>query len=87
MEFGFWGSSLSGSVEYFYRKTSDMLFFFNVATSSGYSGYYDNIGDMRNAGIELSANVNIMRTRDLNWDFYLNLTPVSYSSQGDGSPY
>ena len=65
---------VTGTVEYFYRKTSDMLFFFTTPTSLGYSGYYDNIGDMRNAGIELSANVNIMRTRDLNWDFYLNLT-------------
>ena len=65
---------VTGTVEYFYRKTSDMLFFFTTPTSLGYSGYYDNIGDMRNSGVELSANVNIMRTRDLNWDFYLNFT-------------
>ena len=65
---------VTGTLEYFYRKTSDMLFFFTTPTSLGYSGYYDNIGDMRNAGIELSANVNVMRTRDLNWDVYFNLT-------------
>jgi outer membrane receptor protein involved in Fe transport len=65
---------VSGTVEYFYRKTSDMLFFFTTPTSLGYSGYYDNIGDMRNSGIELSANVGIIRNRNLNWDFYLNLT-------------
>ena len=65
---------VSGTVEYFYRKTSDMLFFFSTPTSLGYSGYYDNIGDMRNSGIELSANVNVMRTKDLNWDVYANLT-------------
>ena len=65
---------VTGTVEYFYRKTSDMLFFFTTPTSLGYSGYYDNICDMRNSGIELSANVNIMRTRDLNWDFYINFT-------------
>ena len=65
---------VSGTVEYFYRKTSDMLFFFTTPTSLGYSGYYDNIGDMRNSGIELSANVNIMRTREFNWDFYVNFT-------------
>ena len=65
---------VTGTVEYFYRKTSDMLFFFTTPTSLGYSGYYDNIGDMRNSGVELSANVNIMRTRDLNWDFYINFT-------------
>ena len=65
---------VTGTVEYFYRKTSDMLFFFTTPTSLGYSGYYDNIGDMRNSGIELSANVGVIRTRNLRWDVYLNLT-------------
>ncbi len=65
---------VTGAIEYFYRNTSDMIFFFSTPTSLGYSGYYDNIGDMRNSGIELSANVNVMRTKDLNWDVYANLT-------------
>ena len=42
---------LSGSVEYFYRLTSDMLYFVTIPISYGFSGYYDNIGDMRNSGI------------------------------------
>lgn len=74
VEFGLWGSRLSGSVEYFYRKTSDMLFFFNVATSSGYSGYYDNIGDMRNAGVEIALNGNIFNNKNFRWDVYANAT-------------
>ena len=74
VEFGLFANRLSGSVEYFYRKTSDMLFFFNVATSSGYSGYYDNIGDMRNAGVEIDLNANIINTRDIQWDIYANAT-------------
>ena len=74
VEFGFWKNRLSGSIEYFYRKTSDMLFFFNVATSSGYSGYYDNIGDMRNQGVEIALNGTILNTRDFRWDVYANAT-------------
>ncbi len=74
IEFGFFGSRLSGSVEYFYRKTSDMLFFFNVPTSSGYSGYYDNIGDMRNQGVEIALNGTIFNKRNFRWDVYANAT-------------
>ena len=65
---------ISGTVEYFYRKTSDMLFLFSTPLSIGYSGYYDNIGDMRNSGIELSTNIGLYRNENINWNFYLNLT-------------
>ena len=65
---------ISGSVEYFYRNTSDMLFWFTTPISLGYSGYYDNIGDMRNSGIELSANFGIYRNENINWNFYVNMT-------------
>ena len=74
VDFSFWGGRLSGTAEYFYRLTSDMLFFFATPVSVGYSGYYDNIGDMRNSGVELSLNAGIIRSKDLNWDVYANLT-------------
>ncbi len=76
VEFGFWGNRLSGNLEYFYRKTSDMLSFFAVPPSMGYSGYYDNIGDMVNQGVELELNANIMSRRNFTWDFNLNITYV-----------
>ena len=65
---------ISGTIEYFYRKTSDMLFWFTTPVSLGYSGYYDNLGDMRNSGIEMSANVGLYRNENINWNFYLNFT-------------
>ena len=74
VEFGFLGNRITGSLEYFSRKTSDMLFFFNVATSSGYSGYYDNIGDMKNSGVEIDLNVNIFNNKNFTWDVYANAT-------------
>lgn len=51
-----------------------MLFFFNVPLSLGYSGYYDNIGDMRNSGIELSVNGLILSGKNLEWSVNANLT-------------
>ncbi len=74
VDFEFLRGRITGGVEYFYRNTSDMLYFFPVPPSLGYSGYYDNIGDMRNAGVELSANFNVMRNDKVNWNVYMNLT-------------
>lgn len=73
-EFQLWKNRLSGSVEYFYRKTSDMLFFFSAPVSLGYSGYYDNIGDMANQGIEVDLNADVVRTKDITWNLNVNLT-------------
>ena len=73
-EFSFWKGRLSGSVEYFYRKTSDMLFYFPIAPSFGYGGYYDNVGDMANSGVEVELNGDIIRTKDLVWSANLNMT-------------
>ena len=67
---------VSGNIEYFYRKTSDMLYSFNVAPSLGYTSYFDNVGDMYNTGIELDLNVNILKKKDLQWDVNLNFSSI-----------
>ncbi len=64
VDFELFGRRLNGAFEAFYRKTSDMLFFFSVPASLGYSGYYDNIGDMRNSGVELALNGDLVRAHD-----------------------
>ena len=74
VEFDLFKNRLYGSVEYFYRKTSDMLFSFPLAPSFGYTSYYANVGDMRNQGVELELNGVLVQTKDLQWDLRLNLT-------------
>ena len=74
VDFEFLRARVTGSIEYFFRNTTDMLYYFPVPASLGYGGYYDNIGDMRNAGIELSVNYNIIRREGFNWSAYANLT-------------
>ena len=73
-EFSLWKGRLTGSVEYFYRKTTDMLAHFSLPVSYGYSGYYDNVGDMRNSGVELELNGDIIRTKDFTWSANFNFT-------------
>ena len=73
-EFSFFRGRLAGGIEYFYRKTSDMLAWFTLPPSFGYSGYYDNIGDMTNQGIEIELDGTIIRTKDIEWGINVNFT-------------
>lgn len=73
-DFSFWRGRLSGSVDYFYRKTTDMLFSRPTAPSLGYASYIDNIGDMHNAGFEVSLDGVVLKTKNVNWSVRLNAT-------------
>ena len=74
IDFGFWNGRFSGTLEYFYRKTTDMLFSFPLPPSMGYTSYAANVGDMRNQGVELELQGTPIATRDFSWDLRLNLT-------------
>lgn len=57
-----------GSVEYFVRRTDDMLFQRPLAFSTDGRPYnWENIGSMRNSGVEFELNVDIFNTDDLHW--------------------
>lgn len=73
-DFTFWGGKLSGSAEYFSRKTTDMLYFKPVSPSIGYSRMPMNVGSMVNRGIELDLNSTIIDTKNYTWAVNLNLT-------------
>ncbi|MDR3118902.1 MAG: SusC/RagA family TonB-linked outer membrane protein [Mediterranea sp.] len=67
---------ISGSLEYYYRKTTDMLFSFSVAPSLGYPSYYDNVGDMYNTGLELELGINLFKEKNFSWDVNLNFSTL-----------
>ena len=56
IEFSIFRGVLSGGIEYFLRRTTDMLLSFPTPPSMGYSSYYANVGDMRNSGVEIELN-------------------------------
>lgn len=73
-EFSLFNSRLNGGLEYYYRKTSDMLMWFTAPYEMGYSGYYDNVGDMVNQGIELDLSADVIATKNFKWNIGLNFT-------------
>lgn len=73
-EFDMFNSRLGGSIEYYYRKTSDMLTVTETPSSLGYTYYYANIGDMRNHGVEITLSATPIRTRDFTWTLNGNIS-------------
>ena len=65
---------LTASLEYYYRRTTDMLYSFSVAPSLGYSSYYDNVGNLSNKGFELELTYNPIHTRNIDWNIHFNIT-------------
>lgn len=56
------------SAEYYSRKTWDMLLNNPLAVSSGFTGYDDNVGSMRNRGMELSLSYVVFDNKSFHWD-------------------
>lgn len=77
VEFSLWKERLSGNIEYFYRKTTDMLSWFTLPGSFGFKGYYSNVGDMRNSGLEIDLRADLVRTKDISWSVNANFTTYS----------
>lgn len=71
-EFSFWNGRLSGSLDVYYKKVQDLLFWLSIPESAGSRGYYGNIGDMSNKGIELALTGSIIRTKNVDWSVSLN---------------
>ena len=65
------------SVEYYNKKTTDMLLNYPMALSTGFSGYNANVGDMRNSGLEAEITVAPFRNGDFHWDITLMGSTVS----------
>ncbi len=74
VDFELFKSRLRGGIEYFYKKTTDMLCFIQAPYSAGYAGSYDNVGNLVNKGIEIDLSGTVIKTRDLTWDINFNTT-------------
>ena len=75
-DFSLFRGKLDGTIEYFSRKTSDMLYNKPVAPSNGYTSIPMNIGSMTNSGWEIELNSTLRETRNFKWNVYANATFV-----------
>ena len=59
---------LTFSFDWYTRKTTDMLLNRPLALSTGFDGFNDNIGDMKNSGFDLTLGYDVIKSRDLTWN-------------------
>ena len=74
VDFSLFQGKLGGTVEYFSRQTSDMLYYKPMAPSNGYTEFPMNIGSMRNSGWEIELNYTPVETNDVKWTINANAT-------------
>lgn len=75
LDFTLFNSRLNGTVEWYNKKTSDMLYRYEVPTPPFvYNKMQANVGDMTNKGIEILLNMDILRKKDFTWNMSLNLS-------------
>ncbi len=73
VDMGFFNNRLGVTIDYYHKKTTEMLYSQQVPYSTGFTSYLNNIGSMQNQGIELEIISNIL-TGDLKWDVNFNLS-------------
>ena len=74
VDFAFFGERLSGTIEGWRRRTEDMLYYRPVEPSLGYSYMPVNIGSVSNAGLDFEIRADLIKTRNVTWSAYFNLT-------------
>ncbi|RCH54778.1 SusC/RagA family protein [Mucilaginibacter hurinus] len=75
IDYGFLNGRINGSIEYYSRKTKDLL---NAITQPALTNFANifivNIGKMENKGVEFNINAEAVKTKDLSWNLGFNAT-------------
>ncbi len=74
LDFDFLRGKVSGSIDYYNKETSDLLFPKPISLTTGFPDVLDNIGTMTNEGFELFISILNVSTPDLTWTTDINLS-------------
>ena len=75
LDFGFFNGRLSGTLEYYDKRTSDLIYYYPVSTDRyEFSTMTANVGDISNKGVELSISAIPVVNRNFKWSTTLNLS-------------
>lgn len=74
LDMGFLNDRFQVSAEYFIQNTTNLLLNKPIPNTSGFGSITENIGSMRNNGIELSVSGNILKRGGFNWDSQFNIS-------------
>lgn len=92
LDFGFLNNRINGAVDYYYRKTTDLLNSVFVSAGTNFKNkVLSNVGSLENSGIEFSINSKPVVTTDWTWDLGFNITynknEITKLTTGDSKNY
>ncbi len=73
LDFGFLQNRISGEIDYYVRKTNDLIYNVPVPGNTGFSSKTVNVGSMENKGFEFVLNTDNIIQKDFRWSTSLNL--------------
>lgn len=74
LDFGFMNNRINGSIDYYYRKTTDLLSFVTIPAGASTTNMQNkNIGSLKNYGVEFNLNAKPVVTPDFTWTLSYNV--------------
>ncbi len=92
LDYGFLDDRIYGSLDYYFRKTSDLINYIPVPAGSNLTNYIvTNVGDLENKGVEFSIEARPITKKDLywsiGWNFSYNDNKITKLTVVDDSTY
>ncbi|WP_254560032.1 SusC/RagA family TonB-linked outer membrane protein [Dyadobacter diqingensis] len=72
IDFGLWDNRLTGTFDYYTKRTNDLLWSVALPATSGFSGAFKNLGSIQNNGLELSISASPVVSRRIKWTTVFN---------------
>lgn len=74
VDYGFLNNRITGSVDYYIRKTSRLLENLPQGAGTNFGAFsYENVGNLENKGVEFSIIAEPIKAKDLTWDLNFNI--------------
>ncbi len=68
VDYGFFNNRINGSIDVYQRTAKDLIMKRNIPITSGWTSIWDNIGKVRNVGVELALNTVNVQSRNFTWE-------------------
>ena len=74
IDFGLWHDRLTGSLDLYYDTTNNLIMDISKPSHIGFTSAKENLGKIRNSGVELALRGNVVQRRRTNLNIFLNMS-------------
>lgn len=74
LDFAFLNNRINASFDYFNTVNDDLLMQHSLAVTTGFDTTWENIGQVKNNGVEFNINAAIIQTKDVQWNANINIS-------------